>query len=65
VGLVAEVIEVHLVHQPLDGHLDLAAALARRDPIAHADELHTVEPEPVVQAHRLVHLAGETREIFD
>jgi hypothetical protein len=49
-GLVAEVIEVELVHEPLHCELDFGPLTAGDDAIAHAHELEAAEPEPVVEA---------------
>jgi hypothetical protein len=63
-GLVAEIVEVELVDQTLDGDVHLRALLARGDPITYPDQL-PLEPEARGDAQELGHVSRETRQILD
>jgi hypothetical protein len=65
VGLVAEIVEVELVDEPLDGDVHLRALLARGDPITHPDKFDALEPEARGDAQELGHVSRETQQILD
>jgi hypothetical protein len=65
VGLVAEIVEVELVDQALDGKVHLGALPTCGDPVTHPDQLDALETEARGDAEELGHVTGEPRQIFD
>jgi hypothetical protein len=62
--LVAEIVEVWLVDEPLDGDVHRRALLARGDPITHHDRFDALDPQSHGDAQELGHVSCEARRIL-
>src|SRR5207245_1699149 len=65
VSLVPQVVEVELVHQPLDRDLQLRHLVGRLDAICNGDELDAGALQPAVELERLHDVSREARQIVD
>jgi hypothetical protein len=62
VCLLAKVVQIQLVNEPLDGELDLGTLLTGSNPVADPYELNALEAEAMVQAKQFAHVPREGRD---
>src|SRR5215470_6709319 len=65
VGLVAQVVEVELVDQALDGDLELGHLVAGLDAVGDGDELDAVALEATKEGERFDEIARQPRQVVD